>query len=112
MIDTQTVALDEIGFTVPNLTVLTLDNSKIRSCRDFGTHWEKLRVLSAANCDIQDLEGLGALRALVELGVSCNKIEYLTALVLHENLEVRNYAHQPISEHVSVSMCGTIDLDH
>ena len=80
-IDVDEKPIDNLGNTLPNLIELKMNNSQIRSFRDFGTSMRRLQVLWISRCGVQELDGIASLPSLIELYVSFNEIRDLTPLV-------------------------------
>lgn len=87
-VDTSYQSLLDLGDIVKSLESLTLDGSYISSVRDLGTGLRGLRHLSLDNCGLNELDGIGMLSNLIELSVRDNQINDITALAMHETLEV------------------------
>ena len=73
---------------VPNLQMLSLDNSHVSSIRDLGTGLNNLRVVRLASCGLADLDGISALGATLELHLSYNAISECHALTMLGELQV------------------------
>ena len=57
-IDKNFNMMNDIGFRLPNLIELNLQNSDIESIIDIGTSFNKLEKLNVSNCGLNDLCGL------------------------------------------------------
>ena len=73
-IDKNFNMMNDIGFRLPNLIELNLQNSEIESIIDIGTSFNKLEKLNVSNCGLNDLSGLICFKNLKELYASNNKI--------------------------------------
>ncbi len=71
-----------------HLDYLTLDRSKLTSIRDLGIGLKFLISLSVNDCGLNELDGIGMLTNLKILSARDNSVEDVTALALHENIEV------------------------
>jgi Leucine-rich repeat (LRR) protein len=87
-IDTSYQSLLNIGDLLKRLDNLTLDGSKISSVRDLGVGLKFLVSLSVNDCGLSELDGIGMLTSLKKLSARDNDIEDVTALALHETIEV------------------------
>lgn len=87
-IDTSYQSLLDIGDLLKRLDHLILDGSKISSVRDLGVGLKFLISLSINDCGLSELDGIGMLTSLKELSARDNDIEDVTALALHETIEV------------------------
>lgn len=87
-VDTSYQSLLDIGDLLKRLDHLTLDASKISSVRDLGLGLKYLISLSINDCGLSELDGIGMLTSLKELSARDNDIEDVTALALHETIEV------------------------
>ena len=80
-VDVEEKPIDDLGNTLPNLIELKMNNSQIRSFRDFGTSLRRLQVLWISRCGVRELDGIASLPSLIELYVSFNEVQDLTPLV-------------------------------
>ncbi|CAM9908289.1 unnamed protein product, partial [Choristocarpus tenellus] len=81
--------VEQLGHLLPSLVELQLsDGSILASFRDLGTSLRVLQVMWARACCVTDLDGVGALSGLRELYLAFNDVEDLTAIAMHECLEV------------------------
>lgn len=87
-VDTRQSSLGRFGALVPNLETLSLDNSHLASIRDLGTGFNSLRVVRLAGCGVEDLDGISAFSAAVELHLGFNLIRECHALTMLGELEV------------------------
>ena len=87
-IDTSYQSLLDIGDQLKRLDYLILDGSKVCSIRDLGVGLKFLSTLSVNDCGLSELDGIGMLTNLKELSARDNNIEDVTALALHETVEV------------------------
>jgi Leucine-rich repeat (LRR) protein len=87
-IDTSYQSLLDLGDLVRRLDRLVLDGSKVCSVRDLGVGLKFLSSLSLNDCGLSELDGIGMLTNLKELSARDNDIEDVTALALHETIEV------------------------
>ena len=60
----QSIAAGVVGFYVPNLTELKLQDSVVPCIRDLGTGLHALKVLWMPRCKLCELDGLAALQNL------------------------------------------------
>lgn len=88
IVDTSYQSLLNLGDIVKSLENLTLDGSYISSVRDLGTGLRGLLRLSLDNCGLNELDGIGMLSNLIELSVRDNQVSDITALAMHESLQV------------------------
>ena len=107
LIDSSCTTLGHLMDSLPSLNGLVLDGSKIHSFRDIGFGLQKLMMLSAANCNICDLDGFSIFSNLKEVRLSHNKISDLTPLALHDHLENVDLSHNVIEDTNSLAMLGT-----
>ena len=87
-IDTSYQSLLDIGDLMKRLDHLILDGSKISSVRDLGVGLKYLSSLSVNDCGLNELDGIGMLTSLTQLSARDNDLEDVTALALHETIEV------------------------
>lgn len=87
-IDTSYQSLLDIGDFLKRLDHLILDGSKLSSIRDLGVGLKYLLSLSVNDCGLSELDGIGMLTSLKELSARDNDIEDVTALALHDTIEV------------------------
>lgn len=80
-----------LGDILKNLKRLNLDGSAFSSVRDLGTDLCSLESLSLNDCLLTDLDGIGILPNLKYLSVQNNRLNDISALAMHEDLEVYMY---------------------
>jgi Leucine-rich repeat (LRR) protein len=102
-IDTSYQSLLDIGDLLKRLDHLTLNGSKISSVRDLGVGLKDLISLSINDCGLSELDGIGMLTNLTKLSARDNDIEDVTALALHETIEVNLIIS---SLYISHAMCA------
>jgi Leucine-rich repeat (LRR) protein len=95
-VDTSYQSLLNLGDIMPNLRHLALDNSNLYTIRDLGTSVRNLLSISLNSCRLTDLDGIGMFAALKELSLQNNQISDITALAMHESIEV-SFCQQLIS---------------
>jgi hypothetical protein len=98
---------DEIGYLLPKLHMLYFENSALASMRDLGTSMRFLRVLKAPHCGLTELDGVSALFSLEELYVAFNEIWDLSAMSLHDSLQVLDLEGNNIEEILQIAQLGT-----
>jgi Leucine-rich repeat (LRR) protein len=86
-VNTSSQSLLDLPSLLPGLRELCLDGSYVASIRDLGTGLRLLTALSINNCELNDLDGIGAFGAVTRLSASNNYIGDLTPLALHDKLE-------------------------
>jgi len=87
-IDKNFNMLNDIGFRLPNLIELNLQNSEIESIIDIGTSFNKLEKLNVSNCGLNDLSGIICFKNLKELYASNNKINDLIDIEMCDELKL------------------------
>ena len=87
-IDKNFNMMNDIGFRLPNLIELNLQNSEIESIIDIGTSFNKLEKLNVSNCGLNDLSGLICFQNLKELYASNNKISDLIDIEMCDELKI------------------------
>ena len=87
-IDKNFNMMNDIGFRLPNLIELNLQNSDIESIIDIGTSFNKLEKLNVSNCGLNDLCGLICFKNLKELYASNNKINDLIDIEMCDELKI------------------------
>jgi len=87
-IDKNFNMMNDIGFRLPNLIELNLQNSEIESIIDIGTSFNKLEKLNVSNCGLNDLSGLICFKNLKELNASNNKINDLIDIEMCDELKI------------------------
>jgi len=87
-IDKNFNMMNDIGFRLPNLIELNLQNSEIESIIDIGTSFNKLEKLNVSNCGLNDLSGLICFKNLKELYASNNKISDLIDIEMCDELKI------------------------
>ena len=87
-IDKNFNMMNDIGFRLPNLIELNLQNSEIESIIDIGTSFNKLEKLNVSNCGLNDLSGLICFKNLKELYASNNKINDLIDIEMCDELKI------------------------
>ena len=87
-IDQNFNMMNDIGFRLPNLIELNLQNSEIESIIDIGTSFNKLEKLNVSNCGLNDLSGLICFKNLKELYASNNKINDLIDIEMCDELKI------------------------
>jgi Leucine-rich repeat (LRR) protein len=87
-IDKNFNMMNDIGFRLPNLIELNLQNSEIESIIDIGTSFNKLEKLNVSNCGLNDLSGLICFQNLKELYASNNKINDLIDIEMCDELKI------------------------
>ena len=87
-IDKNFNMMNDIGFRLPNLIELNLQNSEIESIIDIGTSFNKLEKLNVSNCGLNDLSGLICFKNLKELYSSNNKISDLIDIEMCDELKI------------------------
>lgn len=98
---------DEIGYLLKKLKYLYFENSALASMRDLGTSMRFLRVLKAPHCGLTELDGVSALFSLEELYVAFNEIEDLSAISLHDSLQVLDIEANNVKDILQIAQLGT-----
>lgn len=106
-LDTTKQSLSQLGFLVPNLKTLQLNNSVLSSFRDFGTSLRGLKVLYLEQSQVYDLDGIGVLLGLEELYLGFNNIDDLTPLAMHDNLKKIDLQSNSIADINQIDQLGT-----
>ena len=96
-IDKNFNMMNDIGFRLPNLIELNLQNSEIESIIDIGTSFNKLEKLNVSNCGLNDLSGLICFKNLKELYASNNKINDLIDIEMCDELKIIDLSNNLIS---------------
>jgi Leucine-rich repeat (LRR) protein len=96
-IDKNFNMMNDIGFRLPNLIELNLQNSEIESIIDIGTSFNKLEKLNVSNCGLNDLSGLICFKNLKELYASNNKISDLIDIEMCDELKIIDLSNNLIS---------------
>ena len=87
-IDKNFNMMNDIGFRLPNLIELNLQNSEIESIIDIGTSFNKLEKLNVSNCGLNDLSGLICFKNLKQLNASNNNISDLIDIEMCDELKI------------------------
>ncbi|KAL7680923.1 putative leucine-rich repeat-containing protein [Plasmopara halstedii] len=87
-IDSEKQSVEVIGELLPSLQQLHFQQSSLRSFRDLGTSLRSLRVLWAAQCQISNLDGIGALMNLQELYLQHNNVNDVSPLTMHDEIGI------------------------
>ena len=80
--------LNDFGFYLPNLKILNLSKSKIKSIDEIGISFKQLEVLNVSQCELEDLSGIICFEKLNELDASHNKIEDLVELEMCSSIKI------------------------
>jgi hypothetical protein len=90
VLNTEELAIDDLGTFLPNLKALKLNDCTLGSVRDIGRSYSNLQVLWMGQCSLRDLDGIEYLKTLRELYVPFNSISELepVSLPLLETLDV------------------------
>ena len=80
--------LNDFGFCLPNLKILNLSKSKIKSIDEIGISFKQLEVLNVSQCELEDLSGIICFEKLNELDASHNKIEDLVELEMCSSIKI------------------------
>jgi len=75
-----------------------LNNSYVESIRNLGSSFEKLNILWACNCSINELDGICSFNSLKKLYINKNLISDLYSISMLENLETLNIEGNLVSE--------------
>ena len=97
-IDKNFNMMNDIGFRLPNLIELNLQNSDIESIMDIGTSFNKLEKLNVSNCGLNDLSGLICFKNLKELYASNNKINDLIDIEMCDELKIIDLSNNLICD--------------
>lgn len=129
--------LNDFGFYLPNLKILNLSKSKIKSIDEIGISFKQLEVLNVSQCELEDLSGIVCFEKLNELDASHNEIEDLVELemcssikilklndnkienednfsflVSLPNLQVLHIKNNPFTKYISNWKFSNVQLDH
>ncbi|CAN0147396.1 unnamed protein product, partial [Discosporangium mesarthrocarpum] len=100
--------IEQLGQLLPSLTELHfLRGSTLSSFRDLGTSLGALCILWLGACGVSDLDGVGALSGLRELYLAFNYVDDLTAIAMHDCLEVLDLESNRVSDIGQASQLGT-----
>lgn len=80
--------LNDFGFYLPNLKILNLSKSKIKSIDEIGISFKQLEVLNVSQCELEDLSGIVCFEKLNELDASHNEIEDLVELEMCSSIKI------------------------
>ena len=80
--------LNDFGFYLPNLKILNLSKSKIKSIDEIGISFKQLEVLNVSQCELEDLSGIICFEKLNQLDASHNKIEDLVELEMCSSIKI------------------------
>ena len=80
--------LNDFGFYLPNLKILNLSKSKIKSIDEIGISFKQLEVLNVSQCELEDLSGIICFEKLNGLDASHNKIEDLVELEMCSSIKI------------------------
>ena len=109
IVNTSIQSLCNICIDVPNLTSLTLDHSIIASVRDIGSGYQCLQFLSLADCSLMEVDGIGAaLPKLKFLNLDDNLITEVSALAMHDYIEVLLYSCIGLCPHYLLRICNCL----
>lgn len=78
----------DLGDLLKNLRRLTLSGSNISTIRDLGVSLFRLENLSLDDCFLTELDGISILPNLKYLSAQNNLLTDISALAMHDNLEV------------------------
>ncbi|ORX78691.1 hypothetical protein BCR32DRAFT_294901 [Anaeromyces robustus] len=97
-VDSRKTSIGNVGKILPNLSQLKLNNSYFESIRNLGSSFDKLNILWACNCSINELDGISSFNSLKKLYVNKNMISDLYSISMLENLETLNIEGNLISK--------------
>ncbi|XP_072291730.1 leucine-rich repeat-containing protein 56 [Eucyclogobius newberryi] len=105
-INTQDNTLGNFGAHLPNLELLKLNNSVIKSIRDLGSSLSQLQVLWMPRCCLEDLDGISSLSTLKELYLAYNRVSDLSQVGMLENLHILDLEGNDVDDLVQIQFLG------
>jgi len=97
-VDSRKTSIGNIGKILPNLSQLNLNNSYFESIRNLGSSFDKLDILWACNCSINELDGISSFNSLKKLYVNKNSITDIYSITMLDSLETLNIESNMIAE--------------
>ena len=90
--------LNDIGYYLPKLIELNLEESEIYSILDIGISFENLLKLNVSKCKLCDLSGIVCFKKLEELIASNNKIRDLIDLEMCNEIKILDLRNNNIED--------------
>lgn len=109
VVDVVQQDLSCLGSHLSNLRHLNLSGSSIHWVRDLGTSFNVLEVLWLCRCQLQDLQGIGAMQSLKELYVAFNYVAETSPLHWHESLEILDMEGNNLEDFNDLLELGTCE---